>query len=186
MRNLVAVDPAHDGRQPPVEPADEEQASKGVVVDRGVEDEERDHDQGHDHGDAGAERGLYCLEDGGGRVGVFLRDDHHGAEGQEKIGGHDDDRAPDEVLRDRLSIFDLHAHVERNLDAEQGEDDQAVEGGVAAVQTECVAREVVGGRMAAEQPGESGQAHGQNRRAVDDEDAVDQVLGDPESQDRQP
>src|SRR3989441_8009005 len=39
--------------------------------------------------------------------------------------------------------------------------------------------------MSAEQPGEAGEANGQNGGAVDDEHAVDQVLGDAEAEDRE-
>ena len=185
VRYLIAVDATHDRRQPPVEPADEEQPGKRVVIDGCIEDEERDHDQGHDHRHASAKRGLHRLQDGVSGASALLRNDHHRAEGQDQVGGHDDDRAPDEVAGDRLAISDLDAHVERHFDAEQGKDDQAIEGGVARVQPEGVPREVVGRRVAAQQPGEARESDREDGRAVDHEDAVDHVLGHAESHDRQ-
>src|SRR5207253_11028685 len=77
-------------------------------------------------------------------------------------------------LHDALPIFDLDAHVERHLDAQQGQDDETVEGGVPRVEAENgLRRDVVGGRVSAEQPGEARQADRQDRGAIDDKDAVE-------------
>src|SRR5437588_4090418 len=184
LRHFVAVDTADEGRQPAVEATDEEQAGEGVVVDGGVEDEEGDHHQRYDPGQEGAERSLDRAQDGRGRVDALHWYGDHGAERQHQVADHDHDRAPDQVAGDRLAVTDFHPHIQGHLDAEQGEDHETIEGGVPGVEAERTPREVVGRGMAAQQPGEAGEADREDGGAVDDEDTVYQVLCDAEAEDR--
>ncbi len=126
-------------------------------------------------------RAVTCAEEPSGGHG-----DHERPGGQQ-VGEHHRERAPDEVPRDRPWVLDLDAHVERHLDAEQREDHQAEEAPVGQVESGVRRRRVrrpvpgVGdGRARTEDVRESGDEHQQDGQAVQHEDDVHEVLGEPE------
>jgi hypothetical protein len=126
-----------------------------------------------------------------GRRRLALRrvEGEHRPEGHPEIGAHDDDRAPEEVLLDRLLVDDLDAHVQRHLDPEQRQDHEAEDGPRRALEG------LVGGELAharrrrvarAEQPQDPGEADDERRAAVGHDGPVDVVLRHAQPQCRHP
>ena len=112
-------------------------------------------------------------EDAGRRVVRRQRDGDHVPERRPEIGDHRHERAPEEVLLDRPRVDDLDAHVQRHLDAQEREDDEAEERPVARVgQPVRRARERVGGRVPAHEPEHPCEPDHEDRSPVEDEDEV--------------
>ena len=65
-RNATLIEVAHEGGEPPIQAADEDQAGERVVVDRGGKDEEPDEDERHQEAERrseGTEAGAHGLRD---------------------------------------------------------------------------------------------------------------------------
>ncbi len=108
------------------------------------------------------------------------------------VGRHHDNRAPDQVPGNCLHVDDLHAHVQRNLDSQQGEDHEAIEAprgrraaevqrvGVHALKPaagiDVEVTEVGEGVVSLSEPEDTRQTDREYRQTVEDEDQVDNVL----------
>ena len=132
----VPVHPCHRRGQRPVEAGHEDEAGEREVVDHGDEQEEAEQQERDELACRGAQREPHRGRERRhlGRPPAGGWDRHHHCPCAQQVGRHHGQRSPQQIAGDRALVLDLHAHVERHLDAQQREHHQTEEAPVAQVQ----------------------------------------------------